>query len=91
MATALLKRPPIMQDFVISYVLRDKFDSIHPPTVLCTDLITHHATLQLPQKRKVVNPTQWGNLYPPIRTSVSSKNFDTTLLTVLLRKIFSLS
>ena len=74
-----------------SYVLRDKFDSIHPPTDLYKDLITHHATLQLLQRKKVVNPTQWGNLYPPIRTSVSSKNFDITLLTVLLRNICSLS
>ena len=74
-----------------SHVLRDKFDSIHPPTDLYKDLITHHATLQLLQRRKVVNPTQWGNLYPPIRTSVSSKNFDITLLTVLLRNICSLS
>ena len=56
-----------------SYVLRDKFDSIHPPKNLYRDMITHHATLQLLQKRRVINPTQWGNPYPPIRTSVSSK------------------
>ena len=73
-----------------SYVLRDKFDSIHPPKNLYRDMITHHAILQLLQRRRVINPTQWGNLYPPIRTSVSSKNFDITLLTVLLRNICSL-
>ena len=74
-----------------SYVLQDKFDSIRPPKNLYRDMITHHAILQLLQRRKVINPTQWGNLYPPIRTSVSSKNFHITLLTVLLRNICSLS
>ncbi|XP_022783473.1 NLR family CARD domain-containing protein 3-like isoform X1 [Stylophora pistillata] len=73
------------------YVLRDTFDSIHPPSDLHKNLRTHHSKLQLLQKKRVLNPTQWGNLYPPIRTSVSSKNFDITLLTVLLRNICSLS
>ncbi|XP_022809551.1 NACHT, LRR and PYD domains-containing protein 3-like [Stylophora pistillata] len=73
------------------HVLRDTFDSIHPPSDLHKNLMTHHAKLQILQKKRVLNPTQWGNLYPPIRTSVSSKNFDITLLTVLLRNICSLS
>ena len=74
-----------------SYVLRDKSDSILPSKNLYRDLITHHATLHLLQRRRVINPTQWGNLYPPMCTSVSSKDFDITLLTVLLRNICSLS
>lgn len=41
--------------------------------------------------RRVLNPTQWGNLYPPINTTVSSKTFNITLLVVLLRNICSFS
>ena len=74
-----------------SCVLRDTFDKINPPSDLHKHLKTHRATLQLLQKKKVLNPTQWGKLYPAIPTSVSSKNFDITLLTVLLRNICSLS
>ena len=74
-----------------SCVLRDTFDRFNPPSNLHKYLMTHHATLQLLQKKKVLNPTQWGKLYPAIPTSVSSKNFDITLLTVLLRNICSLS
>ena len=73
-----------------SCVLRDTFDRFNPPSNLHKHLMTHHATLQLLQKKKVLNPTQWGKLYPAIPTSVSSKNFDITLLTVLLRNICSL-
>ena len=74
-----------------SCVLRDTFDRINPPSDLHKHLKTHRATLQQLQKKKVLNPTQWGKLYPAIPTSVSSKNFDITLLTVLLRNICSLS
>ena len=74
-----------------SCVLRETFDKIHPPGNLHKDLMTYHARLQLLQKKRVLNPTQWGNLYPAIRTSVSSKHFDITLLVVLLRNICGLS
>ena len=73
-----------------SCVLRNTFDKINPPSDLQKHLKTHRATLQLLQKKKVLNPTQWGKLYPAIGASVSSKNFDITLLTVLLRNICSL-
>ena len=73
-----------------SCVLRDTFDKINPPSDLHKHLTTHHTKLQQLQKKKVLNPTQWGKLYPAIPTSVSSKNFDITLLTVLLRNICSL-
>ena len=94
----LLKRPPIMQDSVASWLMWDLMCYETSLTAFFlqkifteTCMITHHATLHLLQRRRVINPTQWGNLYPPIRTSVSSKNFDITLLTVLLRNICSLS
>ena len=74
-----------------SCVLRDTFDRINLPSDLHKHLMTHHTKLQQLQKKKVLNPTQWGKLYPKLHTSVSSKNFDITLLTVLLRNICSLS
>ena len=47
--------------------------------------------LQSLQKKKVLNPLQWDKLYPFIKSSVSSKNFDITLLMVLLRNICGLT
>ncbi|XP_066024874.1 NLR family CARD domain-containing protein 3-like isoform X2 [Pocillopora verrucosa] len=77
-----------------SQVLRSTFDTIHPPATLHTVLgstSVHYAKLQSLYKgrKKVLNPTQWGKLYPPHK-AVSSKDFDITLLTVLLRNICSL-
>lgn len=75
-----------------SQVLRDTFDRIHPPANLYAVLAKPavHAALQSLQKRKILNPTQWGKLYPAIRSSVSSRDFDITLLMVLLRNICGL-
>ena len=78
-----------------SQVLRSTFDKIHPPATLHTVLgstSVHYATLQSLYKgrKKVLNPTQWGNLYPS-HSPVSSATFDITLLTVLLRNICGLS
>ena len=76
-----------------SQVLRETFDGIHPPQGLGTVLATTpaHPKLQSLQKKKVLNPLQWDKLYPVIKTSVSSKNFDITLLMVLLRNICNLT
>ena len=76
-----------------SQVLRETFDRIHPPRGLDTVLATTpvHLKLQSLQKKKVLNPLQWDKLYPVIKTSVSSKNFDITLLMVLLRNICGLT
>ena len=50
------------------------------------------ATLQSLRKKRVLNPMQWGKLFPAVaRSSVSSANFDVTLLMVLLRNICGLS
>ena len=75
-----------------SQVLRETFDRIHPPGGLHTVLATAPALpkLQSLQKKKVLNLLQWDNLYPVIKSSVSSKNFDITLLMVLLRSICGL-
>ena len=77
-----------------SQVLRSTFDKIHPPATLHTVLgstSVHYATLQSLYKgrKKVLNPTQWGKLYPT-HAPVSSAAFDITLLTVLLRNICGL-
>ena len=77
-----------------SQVLRSTFDKIHPPATLHTVLgstSVHYATLQSLYKgrKKVLNPTQWGKLYPS-HAPVSSAAFDITLLTVLLRNICGL-
>nr|XP_058950863.1 protein NLRC3-like isoform X2 [Pocillopora verrucosa] len=77
-----------------SQVLRSTFDRIHPPATLHTVLgstSVHYATLQSLYKgrKKVLNPTQWGKLYPS-HAPVSSAAFDITLLTVLLRNICGL-
>ncbi|PFX21644.1 NLR family CARD domain-containing protein 3-like [Stylophora pistillata] len=76
-----------------SQVLRDTFDGIHPPVGLHSVLAGHpnHAKLQSLQKKKVINPKQWGKLFPVIPASVSSAGFDITLLVVLLRNICGLS
>ncbi|KAL9965350.1 hypothetical protein ACROYT_G029139 [Oculina patagonica] len=75
-----------------SQVLRETFDRVRPPGSLHTVLSDPavHAKLQSLQKKKVLNPSQWGKLYPAIKSSVSSRDFDTTLLVLLLRNICSL-
>ncbi|XP_015779663.1 PREDICTED: nucleotide-binding oligomerization domain-containing protein 2-like [Acropora digitifera] len=74
-------------------VLRDTFDSIHPPGNLHVVLSSPSvfSTLQSLRKKKVLNPLQWGKLFPAVASSVSSASFDVTLLMVLLRNICGLS
>lgn len=76
-----------------SETLRNIFDGFHPPATLSTELARSPVLtkLQSLKKKKVLNLTQWNKLYPPTSSSVSSKQFDITLLTVLLRNICGLS
>ena len=78
--------------YVGSKALRDKFDSIHPPAGLHGVLTKPpaHTTLQMLRKKRILNPTQWAKLYPPT-SSVSSNDFDVTLLMLLLRNICGLT
>ena len=79
---------------VESQALRDTFDRIHPPAGLHLVLAPgtpEHATLQSLRKKRILNPTQVGKLYPTIPSSVSSASFDITLLMVLLRNICHLT
>ena len=76
-----------------SQVLRQKFDSICPPATLNSYLSIPavQTTLRKLKARRVLNPSQWDKLYPPVGTvSVSSRDFDITLLMVLLRNICGL-
>ena len=74
-----------------AHVLRETFDKKRPPGSLDSILSSpavHVVLLSL--KKKVLNPLQWGKLYPAIKSSVSSKSFDITLLMILLRNICGL-
>ncbi|KAL9965331.1 hypothetical protein ACROYT_G029119 [Oculina patagonica] len=75
-----------------SQVLRETFNRVRPPGSLHTVLSDPavHAKLQSLKNKKVLNPSQWSKLYPAIKSSVSSRDFDTTLLVLLLRNICSL-
>ena len=67
--------------------LRDTLDAIHLPTNLHAVLAANRTTLQSLRSRTIINATQWGKLFPVISSSVSSRDFDTTLLMVLLRNL----
>ena len=74
-----------------AHVLRETFDKKRPPGSLDSILSSsavHDVLLSL--KKNVLNPLQWGKLYPAIKSSVSSKSFDITLLMILLRNICGL-
>ena len=76
-----------------SQALRDKFDSIHPPAGLHGILTKPpaHPALQALRKKRILNPTQWAKLYPTNPLTLSSKDFDVTLLMLLLRNICGLT
>ena len=65
--------------------LRDTLDVIHAPTNLHAFLAANEPTLQGLRSRRIINATQWGKLFPVIPSSVSSTDFDITLLMILLR------
>ena len=81
-----------------SKALRDTFNKVHPPWTLQGRLLTHKPTLQplytgfigKKKVKKVLNPAQWGKLYP-VHSPVTSVSFYITLLTVLLRNICGFS
>ena len=75
-----------------SQALRVTFDSIYPPGELCTAL-SHdrvQTTLKVLLEKKILSPAQWEMVYPVIPSFVTSANFDTTLLMVLLMSICNL-
>ena len=77
---------------VSAHILRETFDKRRPTGDLHTVLSSPpvHAVLQSLRKKRILSPFQWVKLYPAIKSAVSSKNFDITLLMVLLRNICGL-
>ena len=74
--------------------LRYTFDKFHSPATLFNVLkagSAEHSTLQSLKKKRIINATQWGKLYPSPPSSVTSEYFDITLLMVLLRNICGLA
>ena len=74
--------------------LRYTFDNFHSPANLFNVLkagSADHLTLQSIYRRRIINATQWGKLYPSPPSSVTSIDFDITLLMVLLRNICGLT
>ena len=72
-----------------SQALRETFDKIHPPNDLATVLATPTAfgKLKSLRKKKILTQSQWKKPYPIAK----SKNFDITLLMVLLKNICNLT
>ncbi|RMX38576.1 hypothetical protein pdam_00023686, partial [Pocillopora damicornis] len=78
---------------VSAHILRETFDKRRPPGNLDTVLScpSIYRLLKLLRIKKVLNPSQWDKLYPAIKSPVSSRNFDITILMVLLRNICGLA
>ena len=74
-------------------VLRNVFDSHHPPANLAANLSSKHihSTLTKLRHRKILNGSQWDKLFPPPGGGTpNSIYFDITLLFLLLRNICGL-
>ena len=76
-----------------SLVLREIFDRVCPPENLHAVLTnpTNHAKLRTLRKKRVLSTSQWEKLYPASKSSVSSKDFDSSLLLFLLKNIWGLT
>ena len=71
-------------------VLRNVFDSYHPPKTLSVNLYANYSILSNLRRKKILNGSQWEKLFPPGGGHPSSKNFDITLLFLLLSNICGL-
>ena len=75
-------------------VLRNIFDSHHPPANLAANLSSKriHSILTKLRHRNILNASQWDKLFPPPGGGTpNSINFDITLLFLLLTNICGLS
>ena len=72
-------------------VLRNVFDSYHPPAKLAADLNLQYKTLLSLSRRRILNKSQWDKLFPPSGAIPDSNSFDITLLFLLLTNICGLS
>ena len=74
--------------------MRYTFDKFHSPANLFYVLKAgspEHSTLQSLKRKRIINATQWGKLYPSHPSSVTPEDFDITPLMVLLRNICGLT
>ena len=69
--------------------LRNEFRKHHPGDLQV--VLSHNRSSLLKLHPKIINDDQWDELYPPTGNPPSINNFDITLLSILLRKICSLS
>ena len=69
--------------------LRAALHVVHPPSTLAAVLNANKSVLKK-IRYSVINPSQWNLLYP-VSGTPDSRNFDVTLLTILLRNICGLS
>lgn len=70
--------------------LKKVFDGLILPGNLQATLAANETTLRSLIMRKILNASQWEKLFPADRSTVSSDQFDITLLMVLLRNICGL-
>ena len=72
-------------------VLRNVFDSYHPPANLAADLNASYSILNKLFGRRILNGHQWDKLFPPGGAAPDSNTFDITLLFLLLTNICGLT
>ena len=72
---------------VSTQALRDTLDAIHAPANLHAVLAANKPALKGLRLKRIINATQWGKLFPLFPSAVSSRDFDITLLMVLLRNL----
>ncbi|XP_068691694.1 uncharacterized protein [Montipora foliosa] len=72
-------------------VLRNVFDTHHPPANLAADLNACYTTLVNLLHRRILNGHQWEKLFPGGGAAPDSNTFDITLLFLLLTNICGLT
>ena len=73
-----------------THVLMELLDCIHPAAKLPQALYNNRKTLSFLKAKRVIFPSQWDMLFPASGFPPDSKNFDITLLHLLLREICNL-
>ncbi|XP_068742789.1 uncharacterized protein [Montipora capricornis] len=72
-------------------VLRNVFDTHHPPANLAAGLNSCYSTLNDLLHRRILNSHQWDKLFPGSGAAPDSNTFDITLLFLLLTNICGLT
>ncbi|XP_068760732.1 uncharacterized protein [Montipora capricornis] len=72
-------------------VLRNVFDTHHPPANLAADLNACYSILDQLFRRRILNGHQWDKLFPGCGAAPDSTTFDITLLFLLLTNICGLT